>query len=225
MKTTNEILAKLTTNIHTYSNFFSFEGGEGSGKSTVLKIVTERLRADGYDVFATREPGGNTSEKCEAIRELLYYDKMSDMEPLTDAFLYAASRTQHVQEVILPRLKQGQIVLTDRFVDSSLVYQGLQQNNLEHVMTINAIAICQTLPQTTLFFDVPAKIGLERVFSNRSEETNYLDHRGLAYHEGIYANFKILEAFYHERYVNINATKTLAEVAEQTYQTIIGKLK
>jgi len=224
MQKAKQILQTLQDKTITYyPNFFSFEGGEGSGKSTVLRQVSERLQADGFDVFITREPGGNTSEKCEAIRELLYYDKMQDMEPLTDAFLYAASRTQHIQEVVLPRLQKGQLVLTDRFVDSSLVYQGLQQNNLANVVTINKIAIANTMPQHTLFFDVPAAIGLERVFSNRSEETNYLDHRSLAYHEGIYENFKLLEEIFTDRYIHVDATKPLADVSEFVYQIIKEK--
>ena len=225
MEHTTTILAQLLDDeINYYPNFFSFEGGEGSGKTSVLRLVSEKLTAAGYAVFTTREPGGNTSEKCEAIREVLYYEKMSDMEPLTDAFLYAASRTQHVQEVILPRLQQGQIVLTDRFVDSSLVYQGLQRDNLAAVMTINLLAIAKTMPQTTLFFDIKAQAGLERVFSKRSGETNYLDHRGLAYHEGIYDNFKRLENFYQQRYVNIDATQPLDMVVETVYETILDKI-
>lgn len=203
-----------------YANFISFEGGEGSGKSTVLKTVSELLKQDGLDVLATREPGGATSNKAELIRQLILNEQMSDMTPLTEGFLYAAARTQHVQETVLPSLKQGQIVLTDRFVDSSLAYQALQGQHLAEIVELNAIAIAGVLPKYTLFFDVPAQVGLDRVFSHRQEEVNYLDKRSIEYHEAIYDNFKILQQVFPERIISIDATQPLENVIQEVYNFI-----
>ena len=204
-----------------YPTFFSFEGGEGSGKSSVLKSVGEKLQADGYDVFITREPGGNTTTVSEDIRALILDDKMKDMTPLTEAFLYAASRTQHVQEVVKPRLAKKQLILTDRYVDSSIVYQGLEWGNVEKVVRLNAIAICQTMPATTLFFDVPPQIALKHVFENRTEEINHFDQRDIQFHERVYQNFKAIAKIFDKRYTTIDATKPLEQVIETTYQTIL----
>ena len=217
------ILKKLVNERTIYhSNFISFEGGEGSGKSTVLQAVYKRLQENGYDVFATREPGGNGSEKSEAIRKVIFQDKMHDMEPLTEGFLYAAARTQHIKELVLPKLVAGTIVLTDRFVDSSLVYQGLQwEENLEKIVTLNHIAIQNTMPKQTLFFDIPAAAGLERVFQHRQDEMNYLDKRGIEFHERIYDNFKLLASIFPERYIFIDATAPLEVVIDNVYQIVL----
>ncbi|GBU10854.1 thymidylate kinase [Erysipelotrichaceae bacterium] len=205
--------------------FFSFEGGEGSGKSTVLHSVGKMLSEKGYDVLITREPGGNSSGMSEEIRTLILSDKMAQMSPLTEAFLYAASRTQHIQEVIKPALQVGKIVLTDRYVDSSLVYQGLVWGNLAAVATINFLAIAGTMPATTLFFDVAPEIALVRVFAQRQEEINHLDKREISFHQDVYNGFKMLRNFFPQRYQTIDATRSLNLVIAEVYQCILSQIE
>lgn len=207
-----------------HPNFFSFEGGEGSGKSTVLKAVSAKLAQNGWTVFTTREPGGNGSKESEAIRELILADHMRDMQPLTGAYLYAASRAEHVRTRILPKIAAGSIVLADRYVDSSLVYQGMQASHLEEVIILNKIAIAQTMPICTIFFDVQPEIGLQRIFSQRSEEMNYLDKRDLAFHHTIYQDFQLLSQVYASRYTTVDASQPLDQVIEVVYKIMTDKL-
>jgi len=212
--------------VQEHVNFFTFEGGEGSGKSTILSLVAERLKKDGLKVFATREPGGTGSQKAEAIRGLIYEPYMEDMAPLTEAFLYAASRAQHVDEIIAPRLQEQYIVLCDRYVDSSLVYQGMQRNNLTDVVTINKLAIKETMPKTTFFFDVPPEVGLARVKEQRSDDTNYIDHKDISFHREIYESYSVLAKEFAERYVRIDAEKDIEAVVDDVYtviKTVIGR--
>jgi dTMP kinase len=221
----SSIVDKLTDGeVKSYATFFTFEGGEGSGKSTVLARVSQMLAADGIKTLATREPGGRGSQKAEAIRSLMYEDYMSDMDDLTAAFLYAASRTQHVQEIILPHLQAGYVVLCDRYVDSSLVYQGLEPDKLASVTTINKLAIQHTMPATTLFFDVPPEVGLARIFAASEIETNYIDHKDMSFHETIYDGYKVLAQIFTDRYVTIDATKAVDDVARDVYTTIKARL-
>lgn len=208
-----------------YPNFINFEGGEGSGKSTVLRQVAEKLEAAGYTVFITREPGGNGTDMAERIRQLILSDEMGGMTPMTEAFLYAAARTQHVQEVVKPRLEAGEIVLTDRYVDSSLVYQGYAWDNLATIAEINALAIVGVMPKTTLFFDVLPEEGIARVFSNRQDEINHLDARDMSFHQKIYEGYQTLEAFFTDRYVNIDASQALEKVVEDVYEQVLKQIQ
>jgi len=219
------IVGKLTDGDTTaFANFFTFEGGEGSGKSTVLARVSQMLMADGIKTLATREPGGKGSQKAEAIRSLLYEEYMSDMSDITAAFLYAASRTQHVQEIILPHLQDDYVVLCDRYVDSSLVYQGTDSSCLAQVTTINKIAIKETMPATTFFFDVPAEVGLARIFAERKTETNYIDHKDIAFHQTIHQRYKLLADIFTARYVTIDASEPIDDVVRVVYTMIKKKL-
>lgn len=221
-----KIVSKLEAeSVIYYKNFFSFEGVEGSGKSTIMTLVGKRLADEGMRVFLTREPGGTNSPKAEAIRSLIYLNEMSDMTDLTAALLYASARTQHVQEVILPYLAKDYLVLTDRFVDSSLVYQGLQENILEQVTLVNFVAIVNTMPQTTFFLDVPPEIGLKRIFDNSRQETNYLDYKSLAYHEAIYRNYQTLARVFDKRYIAIDAKDEIDRVVDAVYHKIKEQLK
>jgi len=220
-----QILEKLkATDIVYYPNFFTFEGGEGSGKSTIMALLGERFAREGIKVLCTREPGGTGSGKAEAIRSLTYESEMEAMDPLTAAFLYAAARNQHVEEVVLPHLAAGYVVLCDRYVDSSLVYQGLVENNLAAVTTMNEIAIRATMPATTFFLATPPEIGLARIFAKRSNETNYLDHKALSFHQAVYDDYEILAKIFTERYVRIDATQQIAVVVDQVYDRIKQRL-
>ncbi|MBD9556085.1 MULTISPECIES: dTMP kinase [Ensifer] len=141
--------------------FVTFEGGEGAGKSTQLRLLADSLRARGYEVLTTREPGG--SPGAEAVRHVLLSGAAESFGVRMEAILFAAARSDHVEEVIRPSLDKGIIVLCDRFMDSSRVYQGIT-GNLEQsfVESLERVAINGVVPDRTVIFDLPASVGLER---------------------------------------------------------------
>lgn len=205
------------------SLFITFEGGEGSGKSTAIKSLTKKLEKLGYDVILTREPGGTPI--AEQIREVILNKKNTDMDPMTEALLYAAARRQHLQEKILPALKEGKVVLCDRFLDSSLAYQGGARNlGIDRVYELNQFATEGVLPDITVFFDLKPEVGLARIEANANREVNRLDVEKMGFHERVYSAFMELAKRYPERYLIIDASKKPEEVAEETYQAIIKKL-
>jgi dTMP kinase len=141
--------------------FITFEGGEGAGKSTQMRLLAEALSARGYRVLTTREPGGSVG--AEAVRHVLLSGAAESFGVRMEAILFAAARSDHVEEVIRPALEQGTIVLCDRFMDSSRVYQGVT-GNLEpaFVETLERVAVNGVIPDCTIIFDLPASVGLER---------------------------------------------------------------
>lgn len=197
--------------------FITFEGPEGSGKSTVMQAIAARLARP---LITTREPGG--IRISEAIRELLLSDDYS-MDARTEALLFAASRRQHLVEKVQPALDAGQIVLCDRFIDSSLAYQGYARGiGVEEIMSINQFAIESYMPDLTLYLKVPPEIGLARIMDNQ-RETNRLDNESLAFHQRVYDGYNDLADTY-ERIVTIDATQPIDEVIDDAYQVIIKKL-
>lgn len=141
--------------------FVTFEGGEGAGKSTQIRRLAEALRARGLDVLLTREPGG--SPGAEAVRHVLLSGAAEAFGTRMEAILFAAARNDHVEEVIRPALRQGKIVLCDRFMDSSRVYQGVTGNlEADFIETLQRIAVDGVVPDCTLILDIPARLGLER---------------------------------------------------------------
>lgn len=148
--------------------FISFEGGEGAGKSTQINILAETLRAQGLDVVVTREPGG--SPGAEAVRHVLLSGAAEPFGVRMEAMLFAAARNDHVEEVIRPALQRGAVVLCDRFLDSSRVYQGTTGNlEPDFIETLQRIAIDGTMPDMTLIFDIPAAAGLARARKRADE--------------------------------------------------------
>lgn len=141
--------------------FVTFEGGEGAGKSTQMRLLADSLSGRGYDVLTTREPGGSLG--AEAVRHVLLSGAAESFGVRMEAILFAAARSDHVEEVIRPALQQGRIVLCDRFMDSSRVYQGVT-GNLEpgFVETLERVAVNGVVPDRTIIFDLPAEAGLER---------------------------------------------------------------
>ena len=205
-------------------HFITLEGGEGSGKTTVLDLVYKELSALGYSVLVTREPGGIPI--AEYIREIILNPNNTQMEKRTEALLYAAARRQHLIEVIAPALERGQIVLCDRFIDSSLVYQGHARGiGMEEVMAINHFAIDDLFPELTLFFDVEPEEGLARIAQNEKREKNRLDLEKLTFHKKVYEGYQLLLNKYPERIKRIDATKTITEVTSEAVEKILIKLK
>ncbi|PAF20084.1 dTMP kinase [Terribacillus saccharophilus] len=204
--------------------FITLEGGEGAGKTSAVSLLTARLEEQGYQVLATREPGG--IEIAEAIRAVILDPANTNMDGRTEALLYAAARRQHLVEKVWPALKKGMIVLCDRFVDSSLAYQGYTRGlGMEEVMEINRFAVETTMPDLTLFFDISPEAGLARISENKGREQNRLDLEALSFHESVYEGYQILREQYKDRYVTLDASKPLADVAESAVQAIMAFLQ
>lgn len=206
------------------SLFVTFEGGEGSGKSTALRLIAERLEKEGIPFILTREPGGTPI--AEEIREVILDKKNTAMDPRTEALLYAASRRQHLVEKVWPALKEGKLVLCDRYLDSSLAYQGGARNlGIDAVLNINLFATEGTYPDLTLLFDIEPKLGLERIAANKGREVNRLDLEKISFHEGVRNTFHELAKRYSDRYVIIDASKSVDEVVENAYKAIKERMK
>lgn len=206
------------------SIFITFEGGEGSGKSSALRLINERLIQSGAQTVLTREPGGTPIS--EEIRNIILDRKNTDMDPRTEALLYAASRRQHLVQKIWPALKEGKIVLCDRYLDSSLAYQGGARGiALEDVLNINMFATEGTFPDLTLLFDIEPEKGLARIAANQNREVNRLDLEKLDFHHRVRQAFLNLAKQYSDRYVIIDASQPLNKVVDDAYAVIQERLK
>ncbi len=198
--------------------FITFEGTEGSGKTSVIKEVKKHYENLGYHVLITREPGGiSISEK---IRDILLNKENTEMDPRTEALLFAAARRQHLVEKIKPALEKGMVVICDRFVDSSLIYQGYARNiGIDKVYDINYFAIEDTLPDLTIFVNVRPEVGLKRVFQTPNREVNRLDLEDLPFHQKIYQGYLELAKKY-DRIKMVNGEQAIDLVAKEAINLI-----
>ncbi|NMB92109.1 MAG: dTMP kinase [Parcubacteria group bacterium] len=204
--------------------FLILEGCEGTGKSTVGHWLEEKLKEKGYPVFFTREPGGKGSPVAEKIREIIL-NKENNVLPLTEAYLFAASRAQHVNEIIIPHLKNHEIVICDRFVYSSYAYQGGGRNlGLEKIKTINSFAIENIKPDLILLFDLDPKIGLERKYQNR-QDLDRLDNENLEFHIRVRETYLQLAREAPELIKIVNVNKPLEEVKQIALTIVNQKLE
>lgn len=202
--------------------FITVEGGEGAGKTTVLNRVYEKLTNSGYRVILTREPGG--IEISEKIRDIILNPNYKEMDERTETLLYAAARRQHLVEKIKPALKLGKIVLCDRFIDSSLTYQGYaRQIGIDHILKINDFAIDGYMPSLTVYFDIKPKIGLDRIRSNERNQ-NRLDLESLQFHERVYEGYQKLLKKYPNRIKRVDASKNLLDVEQEVYKLILSHI-
>lgn len=194
--------------------FITIEGPDGSGKTTIINMLVKNLKNEGFGVVATREPGG--IEIAEQIRQVILDRDNTAMDPRTEALLYAAARRQHLAEKVKPALERGEIILCDRFVDSSLAYQGHARGlGIDEVYSINEFAIENMMPQLTLYFDVCPEVGLERINKNKGREVNRLDLENLEFHQKVREGYMILAERFPERIVKIDASKQLDSVYEE----------
>lgn len=206
------------------SLFVTIEGPEGSGKTTIGKKIVEKLIEDGYEVIYTREPGG--IEIAEQIRNVILDVKNTNMDPRTEALLYAASRRQHLIEKIVPAIKNNKIIICDRFVDSSLAYQGhARKLGIDNVYEINKFAIDTLMPDLTLLFDIDPKVGLDRINANKLREVNRLDLEQLEFHTLVREGFLIIQEREPERVKKVNANQTIDEVFNDAYALITKAIK
>ncbi len=199
--------------------FITFEGGEGSGKSTAIERLGERLSSLGKRVLITREPGGTPIS--EEIRSIILDRKNTGMDPWTEALLYAASRRQHVKEKIEPALKEGTIVISDRYVDSSLAYQGGARGlGIEKVLALNQFALDGVMPDLTIFFDLAPETGLGRIRKNQEREVNRLDLERISFHEKVRESFLVLKEMFPERIKVIDANLSPDKVFEEIWNLV-----
>ena len=200
--------------------FITIEGPDGSGKTSVTNQIVSALEKEGLAVLYTREPGG--SEIAEEIRQVILDCKNTAMDVRTEALLYAASRRQHLVEKILPALAENKIVISDRFLDSSLAYQGHGRAiGIEEVLQINLFATEGKLPDLTLYFDVSAEVGLARINQDQSREVNRLDLEKVSFHAKVREGYLLLAKRFPDRIITIDASQPFAVVYEQAF----GKIK
>lgn len=198
--------------------FITFEGNDGAGKTTVCKAIYKKLLEQGYDVIYTREPGG--SQISEKIRDILLNTHNQSMDPRTEALLYAASRRQHLVEKILPALVKKQIVLCDRFIDSSLAYQGYARKiGMSSIWSINQFAIDGHMPDRTIFLSVSIETGQKRM--DIRGEKNRLDLEANDFHQSVRKGYEILCEQQKDRIVVIDAEPELDTVIHQTMASVL----
>ncbi len=195
--------------------FITFEGPDGAGKSTIIDMVAKKLG----NVLLTREPGG--IDIAEQIRAVILDKENTAMDPRTEALLYAAARRQHLIEKVKPALDEGKIVLCDRFVDSSLAYQGYARGlGINEVFAINQFAIENLMPELTIYFDIEPELGLKRINKNKGREINRLDLENLEFHQKVSTGYHTLIDRFPDRIRCIDASGTVEEVFAETLKII-----
>lgn len=199
--------------------FFSAEGNEGAGKSTIVKIASQYLASKGLEVVTSREPGGIAI--AEQIREVILDRRNTKMDGRTEALLYAAARRQHFVEKISPLLQAGKTVICDRFIDSSLAYQGYARGlGIEEVLLINRFAIENVFPDLTLYLDVDPEVGLKRIHEQQGREINRLDLESLSFHHKVREGYLEVMKRFPERIVKIDANRSLEHVFEEVKRVL-----
>lgn len=197
--------------------FITFEGIEGSGKTTQQRLLAERLRASGKTVVVTKEPGG--TPLADRIRAILL-DSSNVIDPIAEVFLFAASRRQHTTEVIEPALKRGEVVLCDRYADSTLAYQGFGRLiDLDRLSALNEWATDALVPHVTLLFDLPEEIGLTRANSRNAAATQdegRFEAEDLRFHRRVREGYLAMAVAEPQRYRVIDANGSVEEVFERT---------
>lgn len=214
----SKIGAKLVQGI-----FITIEGPDGAGKTSVLSELYPKLDLVAKrSIIKTREPGGiSISEK---IRKIILDPRNEEMDERTEALLYAAARRQHLMQKVLPALEAGDIVLCDRFVDSSLAYQGAGRRiGVEAISAINEFAIEGTVPDFTIYLDVDSDTGLRRIQNNRKQQIDRLDSEGLEFHQRVRHEYLKLVDENPERIIKIDARMSLENVVDATFQAIIER--
>lgn len=205
--------------------FITFEGLDGSGKTTAIKKVIQLLNdhIDKGNIVYTREPGG--SQISENIREVILGKDSDKMDKRTEALLYAASRRQHLVEKILPALKEDKIVLCDRFVDSSIAYQGAGRGiDIQAIKDINEFATEGLKPDLTFYFDLTPEEGLKRIKENRQDETNRLDQERLSFYYKVRSGYQQIIKNDPKRFILIDASKSVDEIVEDVISMLLMQI-
>lgn len=204
--------------------FIVFEGGEGSGKTTMIELIYNLLIENGIDCIKTREPGG--IKISEDIRSIILDKNNTAMDGRTEALLYAAARRQHLVEKVIPALESNKVVLCDRFIYSSLAYQGYAREiGLQDVYMINKFAIEDFMPDLNILFDLNPEVGLQRINKSESREINRLDLEKIDFHNKVREGYKILAKDEKNKIVVINAEKSIDEIFLEIKDIILKCIK
>lgn len=202
--------------------FITIEGLDGSGKSTQIPRIKSFLEEKGYEVLLTREPGGTIIG--EKIRQILLDKDHKEMSATTEALLYAASRAQHVEQVIIPALEERKAVLSDRFIDSSIAYQGGgRELGFETVIDINEFAVCGLKPDITILLDIDPEAGLKRVKAVKGADR--LEQEKLDFHRRVREGYRALADMYPDRIKVIDAGKTVEEISREIEDKLDDMIK
>jgi dTMP kinase len=199
--------------------FITFEGPDGAGKTTIISMVAKELK----EALLTREPGG--IDIAEQIRKVILDKDNTAMDPRTEALLYAAARRQHLVEKVKPAIEDGRVVLCDRFVDSSLAYQGHARGlGIDEVFSINQFAIEKMMPDLTIYFDIEPELGLQRINKNKGREVNRLDLEKLEFHHKVREGYHLVMERFPNRIVKIDASGEVNDVFTKTMEILKRKL-
>ena len=205
------------------SYLITLEGVEGSGKSTLINYVKDFLEYRGKSIVVTREPGG--IDIAEQIRSVILDKKNTKMDGRTEALLYAAARRQHLVEKIIPSLNEDKIVLCDRFIDSSLAYQGYARGlGIDEVLSINEFAIGNFMPNLTLYLDLDPQVGLTRIRKNKEREVNRLDLEEMNFHNKVKEGYEEVLVKFPNRIVRIDANQEIENVFSEIKKVLIDKI-
>jgi dTMP kinase len=211
-------MSEPTKNGKSRSLFVTFEGVEGSGKTTQMNMLHAHLLRKRVDVVATHEPGG--TRIGEEIRRILLDPSFKEMKPLTETILYAADRAQHFYEVIKPALDAGKVVLCDRFIDSTLAYQGVARRvGMEAVQNLNEWITDDLYPDITFMLDIPYRIGIKRL-EERKRGLDRMEGEDQTFHEHVQEAYKTLAKFFPQRFVVLNGAEKPENVHHQVMQRI-----
>lgn len=201
----------------------SIEGPEGAGKTVQIQEISNYLTSKGVDHIITREPGG--IDIAEKIRHIILDPNNTQMCGRTEALLYASARRQHLVEKVFPALEAGKVVIMDRFIDSSLAYQGHARGiGIDEVYEINKFALGDFMPEMTLFFDITPERGMERINANANREVNRLDLEKMDFHHKVYEGYQILKAKFPERIISVNADQSIEAVTADVIKVLDEKL-
>ncbi|MGN0658862.1 MAG: dTMP kinase [Emergencia sp.] len=192
--------------------FITLEGPDGSGKSTQIKYLKQYFDDKGIETVFTREPGGTAIG--EKLRNIILDRDNREMCDMTEALLYAASRSQHVHQLIRPALMEGKVVVCDRFIDSSIAYQGFGRGLGDCVRTINELAVEGCMPDITFLLELSPEIGKSRI---RSEQQDRLEQEKIEFHNRVYEGYKEIAAIYPQRFVEIDAGRDKISIRDDIY--------
>jgi dTMP kinase len=202
--------------------FITFEGPDGCGKTTQIKFLAETLKTRGLAVYTTREPGGTSIG--DQIRQILLSHENKNIVPSTEILLFLASRAQHTEEVIRPRLTRGEFVLSDRYRDSTIAYQGYGHNvDLDSLHQLNDFATNGLMPDLTILLDVNSETGLRRRASEG--DWNRLDAKEVEFHQRVREGFHNMAVQEPQRWVTIDGGKEIADVKADVQQAVLARLK
>ena len=204
--------------------FISFEGGEGVGKSTQIELLKTSLTKKNINVLSTREPGG--TKEGELIRKFLVSGEITSWDAYSESLLFNALRREHINKIINPSLFKGDIVLCDRFIDSTIVYQGVGGAiNQTLLLSLHKNFCYDLYPDITFFLSLDPKVGIDRTLSRNNKTENRFENMGLSYHQKIQDGFKALSDKNNKRFFEINAELSVEKISNQIYDHVISIIK